>query len=177
MKWSGMPSYRPIWEIFRAGTDISVPWITHSANKRFAIFKGSTGSPSDDLVLDKETGLIWPRTAQLPGGAINWLDANTKAREFVLASRIGWRLPTVEELASLTDTTQANPALPSGHPFITVQFGANAPAYWTSTNSENPSAAAWFVNLGSGGAGLGAKNLAGFAWPVRAGRGGVNWNW
>jgi uncharacterized protein DUF1566 len=90
-------------------------------------------------------------------------------------------LPTVEELSSLVDTRRSNPALPVGHPFVSVQAGATDPVYWTSTNHENPTAAAWFVNFNSGAAGLGTKGgspqILGFVWPVRGGRGGVNWNW
>ena len=112
---------------------------------------------------------------------MNWLDANTTTRELKLVGRIGWRLPTVEELSSLIDTRHSDPALPTGHPFLSVQFGIGVWAYWTSTNSENPSGAAWFVNLGSGGAGLATKGgnpeVLGFVLPVRGGRGDVNWNW
>lgn len=165
---------RPIWELFTDGTDKSITWVDHKPNYRFAI---STVKGDEDLVLDKETGLIWPRNANLIKSALNWLDSNTTCREVKIANRIGWRIPTVEELSSLVDTRNANPALPKGHPFISVQFGDGVPAYWTSTNSENPGAAAWFVNLGSGGAGLGSKTIPGFAWPVRGGRCGVNWNW
>ena len=39
-----------------------------------------------------------------------------------------------------------------------------------------PGTGAWFVNLGVDEAGPGGKPIPGFAWPVRAGRGGVNWS-
>ena len=172
---------KAIWELFLDGTHTSVPWIDHPPNGRFAIYNpGGTANPADDLVLDKETGLIWPRNANVRGTAMNWLDANTTTRELKFANRVGWRLPTVEELSSLIDTRRSNPALPAGHPFVSVQFGAGVWAYWTSTNCENPSASAWFVNMGSGDAGLGTKGgnpqVLGFVWPVRGGRGGFNWN-
>jgi len=173
---------KPIWELFIDGTDTSVAWTDHKPNTRFAIYNaGGTSNPNDDLVLDKETGLICPRNANLKANALNWLDANTSCRELKFANRIGWRIPTVEELSSLIDTRRTNPALPAGHPFVSVQFGDGVWAYWTSTNHENPSAAAWFVNLGQGGAGLATKGgnpqVLGFVWPVRGGCGGVNWNW
>lgn len=53
--------------------------------------------------------------------------------------------------------------------FENVQLGDGVPAYWTRTNSEGTSDAAWFVNMGEGRAGLGNKTIAGFAWPVRGG--------
>ena len=173
---------RPVWELFIDGTDAPVHWVDHQPNRRFAIFNpGGTPNTSDDVVWDKETGLIWARNANLPGQALSWLDANTACRVQKLANRIGWHLPTVEELSSLIDTRNSNPSLPTGHPFISVQSGAGVWGYWTCTNYEDPSAGAWFVNLGSGAAGPALKGgnppVLGFIWPVRASHGGVNWNW
>jgi len=172
---------RSVWELFIDGTDTPVHWLDHSPNRRFAIYHpGGTPDKADDLVWDKETGLIWARNANLPGKALNWLDANTACRCLKLANRIGWRLPTVEELSSLIDPRNSNPSLPAGHPFTSVQFGVGVWAYWTCTNYENPSAGAWFVNLGSGDAGMATKGgnpqVLGFIWPVRARSAGVSWN-
>jgi len=177
----------PLWDIFRPGTASSVVWAGHTPNPRFAIYdpKGDSNPAnpstlSDDLVLDKETGLVWARDANLLGSN-NWLDSNTLCRELQLGNRAGWRLPAVEELASLVDPTQPNLALPLGHPFVNVQFGSGIPAYWSSTNCENPTGAAWFVNFWRGAgphlSGLGNKSIPGYAWPVRGGAGGNNWNW
>jgi hypothetical protein len=174
------PSYedlmhKPVWELFLDGTATPIPWIDHPANTRFAIFSAGTPNQVDDLVWDKETGLVWPRNASVGGATQNWFDASTTARELKFANRIGWRLPTVEELSSLVDTRRANPALPTGHPFLTIQTAA---AYWTSTNAEAPipsPGAAWFVNLAVGAAGQLGKGNQAFKWPVRAGRGGVSW--
>jgi len=168
--------HRPSWELFVDTTDSSIQWIDHAPNRRFAVHTAGTNTPADDVVWDKETGLIWPRSASLLGASVNWLDASTKAREFRFASRIGWRLPTVEELSSLFDTRRSNPALPTGHPFVAVQSGSGVPAYWTSTNHESAiTGAAWFVDPSAGAAGLANKSTPGFIWPVRAARGGVSW--
>lgn len=171
----------PIWNMTKDRSGRFTTWVDHRPNKRFAIFDPKTpNNTSDDLVLDKETGLVWARDANLRGQH-NWLDANTVCRELELGNRIGWRLPAVEELASLVDPSQPNLALPTGHPFVNVQYGSGVPAYWSSTNYENPTGAAWFVNLWRGAgphlAGLGNKSLPGFVWPVRGGRGGNSWNW
>jgi hypothetical protein len=170
-----------LWELFKDGTASPVPWIDHPPNKRFAIYNAGTNEPHDDVVLDKETGLIWPRDASRAGAPVSWLDANTTVRTFQLATRTGWRLPTVEELSSLVDTRRSNPALPTGHPFVSVQFAPADPVYWTSTDHENPDGSAWFVNFGSGVAGLATKGtnpqILGFVWPVRGRSAGVSWNW
>lgn len=174
----------PVWRIFRDGAGESIRWVENpAANPRFAIHSSQVGvSPapgSQDLVLDKETGLIWARNANLLGTR-NWLDASTLCRELEMAHRMGWRLPTVEELSSLVDPRQAPLALPPGHPFLNVQYGSGVPAYWTATNAENPAGAAWFVNLWRGAgphlAGLGNKTIPGYVWPVRGGSVGINWN-
>lgn len=101
--------------------------------------------------VDKETGLVWqlaPRTTQY-----RWDSANIVCRAARIGNRFGWRLPTVEELASLVDSSQANPALPPNHPFSNFQ---NA-LYWTSsTYTLNPDSTAvsqyayvvWFNSSG-----------------------------
>jgi len=174
----------PVWRMLRDGSGESVFWIDHSGNPRFAVHTPqvvTAAAPgSQYVVLDKETGLIWSRNANLPGPR-NWLDANTLCRELELANRMGWRLPTVEELSTHVDPRQVPLALPPGHPFLDVQHGSGVPAYWTASNAENPAGAAWFVNPWRGAgphlAGLGNKSIPGYAWPVRGGTAGVNWNW
>ena len=177
----------PIWDIKQAGMDQSIKWISYAPNARFSVYdplgNSSPGNPdtlTDDIVLDKETCLVWSRDANI-SGLMNWLDANTVCREMELAGRMGWRLPTVEELSSLIDPNQPNLALPVGHPFVKVQYGVGINAYWTSTNSENPTAAAWLVNPWRGAGvhlvGLANKTSLGYVWPVRGGNGGNNWNW
>lgn len=174
----------PIWKIFRSGKSTSVAWVDHAANPRFAVYDPNGDSNpanpsmfSDDLVLDKETGLLWDRDANLQSSN-NWLNSNTLCRQLELGNRSGWRLPTVEELSSLVDPTQPNLALPSGHPLVNVQYGSGVPAYWSSTNCENPSGAAWFVYFWRGAAphltDLGNKSIPGHVWPVRGGTGGNN---
>jgi hypothetical protein len=177
----------PIWNIMKAGTSDPVVWVPHAPNPRFAIYDPNGDSHpatpanlADDLVLDRETGLVWARDANLIGQN-TWLDANTLCRELELGKRAGWRLPAVEELSSLIDPGQANLALPGGHPFVNVQYGAGVNAYWTSTNHENPDASAWFVNFWRGAgphlAGLATKTAQCHGWPVRGGAAGNSWNW
>lgn len=182
-----MSATEPIWSIIKDGTSSPITWVHHAPNPRFALYDpnadsnpANPASLSDDLVLDRETGLVWARDANLLGQN-NWLDASTRCRELELGNRAGWRLPAVEELSSLIDPAQANLALPPGHPFVNVQYGSGVYAYWTSTNYENPSAAAWFVNLWRGAgphlAGLANKSVPGHVWPVRGGSAGISWNW
>ena len=92
-------------------------------------------------VLDRETGLVWEQNpdVSVPATWIQAISANTIAGCIgrVTGGRAGWRLPRIEELASLT--TGQNPTsstgpftdLPSGHP-----FGSNASGtFWSATTN------------------------------------------
>lgn len=54
-----------------------------------------------------------------------WSQAISYCRSCTLGNRKGWRLPPVEELSSLVDPSQSDPALSSGHLLINVE-GAEA---------------------------------------------------
>jgi len=83
-------------------------------------------------VLDHETGLVWE---QAPSAQqLYWVDAVTACANKKVGDRMGWHLPTFEQLASLVDPTNVNtssgPALPIGHPFTNISMGD---AYHSST--------------------------------------------
>lgn len=129
------------------------------AAERFELVMG------DEAVLDKETGLVWAKDVNL-GGSKPWQAAVNYSRNLSLAGRKGWRLPTVEELASLVDPTQRNPAFPAGHPFLNVQPGS----YWSSTSYEGDTNYAWYVYMDVGSVNYFSKtNASYYVWPVRGG--------
>jgi hypothetical protein len=74
---------------------------------------------NDEAVLDKETGLVWEKSPVETH--MTWYVAVEYCTKKELGGRLGWRLPTVEELASLIDSSQSDPALPPGNPFVNVQ--------------------------------------------------------
>jgi hypothetical protein len=120
---------KPIWKMFDREFG---EW---PANHRFAVSDNGTPDTSDDVVLDKETGLVWERQPWASPSSLAM--ALTYCHEQGRQHRWGWRLPTFEEMASLVDWSQSRPALPSGHPFIDVQWGMiddnSAAWYWTAT--------------------------------------------
>jgi len=127
------------------------------ASDRFQLVMGGAA------VLDKETGLTWARDANL-AGTKTWLDAIDFCRSLVIGNRIGWRLPTVEELSTLLDMSQAAaPKLPPGHPFINVQSGM----YWSITSYENPDYMALAVSTSDGPVVIHDKSVQHYVWPVR----------
>jgi len=123
-------------------------------------------------VVDKLTGLIWLKNANCFGPR-TWAqalaDANTLASgscDLTDGSEAGdWRLPNIKELQSLIDFGNFNPALPTGHPFSSVQS-----AYSSSTTVASSSGLAWTVELFNGGTGNFPKGSSVFVWPVRGGR-------
>jgi hypothetical protein len=119
-------------------------------------------------VLDRETGLTW---AQSPAPMVaTWQRAMDYCTTLTLGGRKGWRLPTVEELASLVDVTQTDPSLPGGHPFSNVRpdFLNGAVAYWTSSTYSSDSA--WVVDMHFGGIATQSRGFGYFIWPVRGGK-------
>ncbi|MBI4007667.1 MAG: DUF1566 domain-containing protein [Planctomycetes bacterium] len=146
-------------------------------------------------VLDKETGLVWERYPEPQ--AFTWNLAVWYCYDRTIGGRKGWRLPTIEELASLVDESREVysgkeeeweegkiPALPPGHPFIGVQPGF----YWSATTYTPPWPApagvgardAWGVDFGvmhyfdfeRHGAVYGsAKSNERYVWLVRGGHG------
>jgi len=122
----------------------------------------------DQAVLDKETGLVWERS---PFGEANWDDAHYMCTVQKYSSgRRGWRLPTVQELASLVDmTVQGGPKLPGGYPFTNVQS-----AYWSATTSAEDTNNAFYVRMDNGQVYHvidSQKALSKYVWCVRSGSG------
>ena len=115
-------------------------------------------------VLDKETGLVWEKSPDTT--TRTWDDAVSHCYLKTVGGRKGWRLPTVEELESLIDTTQNSPALPSGHPFLNVQ----SLTYWSGT-SHATTDEAWGVGMSSGVPSYGDKGGHRYVWAVRGGQG------
>jgi hypothetical protein len=169
----------PIWDLYENGKPVK--WQSHKANPRFAIYDPEKNSNPevpdtlvDDVVLDRETGLIWTRDANL-FGEITWSSAILRCYSTLIANRAGFRLPTFEELRSLfyDDTDRDGIYLPPGHPFVNVQTSA----YWTATTFRTDSSHASGMFFGSIATYSGDKSLINYAWPVRGGNPYATGNW
>jgi hypothetical protein len=122
---------------------------------------------ASQAVLDKETGLAWERS---PGTiALTWNLARVKCTDSTTGNRKGWRLPSVHELASLTQPsgfTPGGPALPPGHPFLNVSLVE----YWSATTFPDNSPNVWGVNINNGNVNDYSRTSAPLhAWCVRGG--------
>jgi hypothetical protein len=128
-----------------------------------------------EAVLDNQTGLVWARDAQILGKKVDWEESVKLSENIEIGGQKGWRLPTRDELISILDTSQSEPALPEGHPFLNINDLSTAsgrPAgysYWTSTVYKDDNDRAWMVTLGLGGVIESLKLLDGTIWPVRDG--------
>lgn len=124
----------------------------------------------DEAVLDRETGLVWERS---PDHSVmhNWMMAAQYCYGRTIGGRKGWRLPTVEELLSLVDPTQNNPALPSGHPFIGVTTYDYMTATTVVSNTGPPQNLTVTIGIGNGHWDHENKQQEGFVWCVRGGQG------
>ena len=121
---------------------------------------------NDEAVLDRETGLVWEKSPDTTERT--WTSACSHCYQRQVGGRKGWRLPTIEELASLVDTSQSNPALPEGHPFTNVQWDY----YWSSSTYAGDTSHAWSVNFGSGFVyNCYGKSNDNYVWCVRGGYG------
>lgn len=116
-------------------------------------------------VLDKETGLVWE---QSPGTTtVDWTTAMFSCQNKSAGNRKGWHLPTVEQLASLVDTSVSEPPkLPAGHPFS----GVLSSNYWSATTQATFTTAAWHVNLNFGSVTSSDKSNEFYVWCVRGGQ-------
>jgi hypothetical protein len=119
--------------------------------------KGSSNSFTDNndgTVKDNATGLVWQKCSRgqnndstCSGSATtaNWTTALTYCSGLTLEGRT-WRLPTVNELKSLVDTTKA-----SGPTIDTTAFPSTvASYYWSSTTYAPNTTFAWFVVFDDG---------------------------
>jgi hypothetical protein len=126
----------------------------------------------DGTVTDNLTGLIWLQNAnRFPQMA--WSDALNVCNNLADGAAGltdgsvpgDWRLPNFKELQSLIDFGRYTPALPTDHPFSSVQWSA----YWSSTTVAYDTVSAWFVNMAGGYFLYQSKGNGGYVWPVRGG--------
>ena len=132
-----------------------------NAAKRFKLRMGGAA------VLDKETQLVWEQAPTT--NALTWVFMRVACFNAVIGGRKGWRLPKISELTSLFDTTQSDPALPAGHPFVLPAATTIATSSLRSTGFFN------VAFLSSGGTGQFSTPNGGntplIVWCVRGGIG------
>lgn len=127
-----------------AGPNVSGPYYTIPswsqtlpASTRFIVLANMNG----DAVLDKETGLVWEKSPSFE--LFSWGLAHNHCNTLAKGNRMGWRLPTLQELSSLVDPSVAPPILPAGHPFPSDISGQ----FWSASSSVLYPTSAWVINF------------------------------
>ena len=118
-------------------------------------------------VLDRETGLVWEKSPSTSKFKWENGEVSNHCNNLSVGNRKGWKLPTIQELASLVDPSVGSSELklPTGHPFQNVQSSI----YWSAVDTSR----AWVVLFSDGAAGNLDKDasLSFFVWCVRGGQG------
>jgi hypothetical protein len=123
---------------------------------------------NNEAVLDRATGLVWARApVEVPGpivtlvALVDWKTALIDCHKLSRGNHFGWRLPTVEELLTLTP-------LPAGNPFNAASGG------WTATTFEGDATQAYSVDAFAANIFVFPKTSTDVAWCVRGGAGAIN---
>ena len=144
------------------------------ANNRFKLVMPRACSSNETppcfaAVLDKETGLVWDASPDTTPR--DWQTASTYClRDKLVGNRLGWRLPTIQELGSLVDrSVSTSPKLPtnSANYFSNVQSSY----YWSATTYASSASVAWHVNFNNGTVDTVVKTFTYSVWCVRGGSG------
>jgi hypothetical protein len=158
--WITYPDKPPMWNTYQGGQ--AIQWMNWYQNQRFAVAKGSASDGSDDIVLDKATGLVWERKSTgFTGMSVGWLHSYSSCHYISHQGLWAWHLPTVEELSTLLEGT----SLPWGHPF---DINADNNYFWTSSSYAD--GFAYLVELGRNPPCIGSsKDGLAHYWCVRGG--------
>lgn len=111
---------------------------TQEAGSRFQPVLSGAG------VQDRKTGLVWEQEPDRDHDVWDRSVARCTTKE--VGGQKGWRAPSIDELKTLIDPSQHDPALPAGHPFSNIR----SEIYWTATPDAKDDMLAWQVSFFSG---------------------------
>jgi hypothetical protein len=106
----------------------------------------------DGTVTDTKTGLMWARTDNM--GNISWHNARLYCENIILSRHSNWRMPTIEELETLFDASQAGHETICGQSVKSIpQIGLSCGFVWSSEILDVPggySVSAYVYNYSKG---------------------------
>jgi hypothetical protein len=109
---------------------------------RYVVANGGT---SNGTVYDTKTKLTWQQT--ISSISHTWADAKTYCTGVGSSlGGTGWRLPTLKELQSLVDYSQATPPMIDSTAFPEAPSGL----FWSASRLVGPLSNAWGVGFGDG---------------------------
>jgi hypothetical protein len=129
-------------ELVTSFGDVSRSWSAALPSaQRFVVLSAF----DDDAVLDKNTGLVWQRAPRISERF--WPSAQYACLNARIGGQMGWRLPSVSELASLVDPAATQePLLPAGSPFDLD----GRVFFWSATRRALFTDLAWGVDFRNG---------------------------
>ncbi|MFZ3090191.1 MAG: DUF1566 domain-containing protein [Nitrospirota bacterium] len=136
---------------------------------------GTLGDPSDDVVTDNLTGLMWARTPD--SITRSWQEALDYANSFSLCGYTVWRLPNRKELRSLINYGAVTYVWLNTQGFSNVRgfsdtINSQEAYYWSSSTYALDARYAWTVGMYINVSSYSFKSGPGdfnYAWPVRGG--------
>ena len=122
--------------------------------------------PSNDVVTDNLTGLIWIR---LPDNDHRtWEEALTYSNNLSLCGYSNWRLPNINELGSMIHNGEPDTAVWLNTAFTSPSFiGVESFFHWSSTTDRSARGTAMVVDMWDGSIENHPKSESYYAWPVR----------
>lgn len=106
-----------------------------------------TASDGASVVADYATNLLWQHSS--PPTPVTWNDARTYVQDLNRTGYGGytdWRLPTIEELASLLEAAKS-----AQHLYLDATFGATQLWCWSADLAASAAGHVWYISFRSGG--------------------------
>jgi len=97
---------------------------------------------ASDVVVDDETGLIWQDSSYI--ASKNWSGAKSYCKNLSLGGYSNWRLPNIDELISIVDTSRKSPAIKK------IFHHTKSGYYWSSSVYKGDSSKAWYLGFYNG---------------------------
>ena len=104
-----------------------------------------------EVVLESKTNLMWQDNGDAKTVKKDWQGAIDYCQNLSFAGYRDWRLPSIDELLSITDDTRYKPAIRSGFENVVSDD------YWSSSSNVDYSGVAWHVYFRDGRADTDAK--------------------
>ena len=141
---------------------IHVRCVRDPTSSRAAALSEHLSNNGDGSVTDNATGLVWQQTGA--GSTMTWEEALAYAETLSLGGHDDWRLPSIQELRSLSDDRFLRPSVDRRY------FpGMQSSPYWSSTSQVNRPTRAWNVDFDSGLVSYEEKSSRQFVRCVRGG--------
>lgn len=115
----------------------------------------------DGIVYDKRLNLTWQDDYEAQSVKKKWKEAKKYCANLNLAGFSDWRLPSIEELLSITDVSRYKPAIRKAFKNMKGKY------YWSSTSSASNSSSAWRVYFEYGDNNENSKSFSQFVRCVR----------